>query len=137
MQYVTCLPVADNDGNSTENARSRFLSVLNSIEADMIIEKGHGIWFDESGKRYAERVMHVTIDFSDSDKVLAELAVKSFGIRANQLAMLWVPADSIAEEGHGDLMADDMAKRHGGSTLLGSGRAVSYNYSAFEQGKDY
>ena len=130
---ISALPLVDNDGNSTQEARQ---SVLDNFP-NAFTEEALGLWYDDS-RLYEEPVLFVVLQ-GDREKIRSALC--QFGREARQLAVLMVEdkctGAHVQDTARGRDGASRLAAKFGGATLFKSGLAVAYTYAAVEAGKDY
>ncbi len=137
--FITTLVTNDHAGNSTLPAAYRMFATLRASGAIYnVVPRCYGIWFDKYGDRYAESCAMVTID---GDAAVIKAAVMRFAIETEQLGILLVEHNHdgrhIAGFGDGHDGASDLARRHGGATLLPTGTAVAFRWAGLEVGVDY
>lgn len=135
--FITSLPHATNDGQSTALARMVFEAQLQADGVRYSIETPcFGFWYDENDELYQGATTLVTMTGAET---AIRRIVARFGEIVGELEMLFVEYRDgyVLEIGEGRHAALKQARALGGSTLKPNGEAWSFRYASLVAGTDY
>lgn len=134
--YLTSLPTTNHDGKPTTEAVYRVAATLRAGGVVFNMTPGCvGLWY-EGDDLYRDNTVLVEMD---GDPEVMRRALGRFGEDAEQYEVLFVERTDglVVGRGFGEGEAAALAKRHGGSTLMPGGVAVSFKYASLVHGRDY